>query len=389
MLLWNDALTAEAERTLAAMRMALEAEEGERAVGLGWQALALEPLRPERYFLLATVSDETGGMPELGRQLRALGLEAMLAQERIGEAQRMTLARAFPNWRGDWGDTERIEEEADKLRSGIGVKLEAERRLESLEFLRDFLVGARQGMSPMAVVGVLQKVAGLRELLVAAARNAVREASGVRAEVAAALVALQGAVGEAGVMGDLLRLAGRYKEPVAKHAEWALAQVARRFPGEAVGAMAAAKGGAARERRVAMEVLVRLERPQGVGESLAGLAEGFGEIAGEAAAGPLAGALEEALRRRGQREAAEGLRAAAPGALREEAPAADFRRRSLEQVLVGRALLEGGDVWEELDGGPTVETFRRGAPKLGRNDACWCGSGKKYKKCHMDRDGGR
>ena len=25
-------------------------------------------------------------------------------------------------------------------------------------------------------------------------------------------------------------------------------------------------------------------------------------------------------------------------------------------------------------------------PKLGRNDPCWCGSGKKYKKCHMESD---
>jgi len=23
---------------------------------------------------------------------------------------------------------------------------------------------------------------------------------------------------------------------------------------------------------------------------------------------------------------------------------------------------------------------------LGRNDLCWCGSGKKYKKCHLERD---
>jgi hypothetical protein len=23
---------------------------------------------------------------------------------------------------------------------------------------------------------------------------------------------------------------------------------------------------------------------------------------------------------------------------------------------------------------------------LGRNDACWCGSGKKYKKCHLESD---
>ncbi|MBW1924128.1 MAG: SEC-C domain-containing protein [Deltaproteobacteria bacterium] len=25
-------------------------------------------------------------------------------------------------------------------------------------------------------------------------------------------------------------------------------------------------------------------------------------------------------------------------------------------------------------------------PKLGRNDLCWCGSGKKYKRCHLDSD---
>lgn len=24
--------------------------------------------------------------------------------------------------------------------------------------------------------------------------------------------------------------------------------------------------------------------------------------------------------------------------------------------------------------------------ELGRNDLCWCGSGKKYKKCHLDKD---
>lgn len=23
---------------------------------------------------------------------------------------------------------------------------------------------------------------------------------------------------------------------------------------------------------------------------------------------------------------------------------------------------------------------------LGRNDLCWCGSGKKYKKCHLEED---
>jgi preprotein translocase subunit SecA len=29
-----------------------------------------------------------------------------------------------------------------------------------------------------------------------------------------------------------------------------------------------------------------------------------------------------------------------------------------------------------------VATVRRDEPKIGRNDPCWCGSGKKFKKCH-------
>jgi uncharacterized protein YecA (UPF0149 family) len=28
-----------------------------------------------------------------------------------------------------------------------------------------------------------------------------------------------------------------------------------------------------------------------------------------------------------------------------------------------------------------VETYRREEPRVGRNDPCPCGSGKKYKKC--------
>jgi uncharacterized protein YchJ len=32
--------------------------------------------------------------------------------------------------------------------------------------------------------------------------------------------------------------------------------------------------------------------------------------------------------------------------------------------------------------GPALETYRRDTPKLGRNDPCFCGSGRKYKKCH-------
>jgi preprotein translocase subunit SecA len=36
------------------------------------------------------------------------------------------------------------------------------------------------------------------------------------------------------------------------------------------------------------------------------------------------------------------------------------------------------------DGKP--QTVRKSGQQLGRNDPCWCGSGKKYKNCHMKSD---
>lgn len=39
------------------------------------------------------------------------------------------------------------------------------------------------------------------------------------------------------------------------------------------------------------------------------------------------------------------------------------------------------DVWYFYDGKTFGETVEREGPKVGRNDPCPCGSGKKYKKC--------
>ena len=41
------------------------------------------------------------------------------------------------------------------------------------------------------------------------------------------------------------------------------------------------------------------------------------------------------------------------------------------------------ELWELTAGARfAVATIRRDAPKLGRNDPCHCGSGKKFKTCH-------
>ena len=56
-----------------------------------------------------------------------------------------------------------------------------------------------------------------------------------------------------------------------------------------------------------------------------------------------------------------------------------------EWLQTPRQTLEGKKPSELLAGGrllpQKVETFRRESPKVGRNDPCPCGSGKKHKKC--------
>ncbi len=37
---------------------------------------------------------------------------------------------------------------------------------------------------------------------------------------------------------------------------------------------------------------------------------------------------------------------------------------------------------DEIDPLEPGVTYRRPSPKIGRNELCPCGSGKKYKKCH-------
>lgn len=73
-----------------------------------------------------------------------------------------------------------------------------------------------------------------------------------------------------------------------------------------------------------------------------------------------------------------------------------FRHAALDYATLGRTisetlsdLAEEAEAAEEDDDLPDamfddlepVETFRNEAPKVGRNDPCPCGSGKKYKKC--------
>ena len=59
-----------------------------------------------------------------------------------------------------------------------------------------------------------------------------------------------------------------------------------------------------------------------------------------------------------------------------------------EEVNAGSDFAGGGESFQESSSSDepgeeydAIETIRNTEPKIGRNDPCTCGSGKKYKKC--------
>ncbi len=81
-----------------------------------------------------------------------------------------------------------------------------------------------------------------------------------------------------------------------------------------------------------------------------------------------------------------GRASAAPAAQRGPASPAAQQRASVPQpfaptdVAPPRGALPGAQA--------KPQTVKREQPKVGRNDPCWCGSGKKYKNCHLKADAG-
>jgi preprotein translocase subunit SecA len=76
-----------------------------------------------------------------------------------------------------------------------------------------------------------------------------------------------------------------------------------------------------------------------------------------------------------QAAAAEGAPVAPPALPRELVDAERRRQQAATRVRLQHGGAPAGEPAK-------VETVRRDGDKVGRNDPCPCGSGKKYKKCH-------
>jgi hypothetical protein len=212
-------------------------------------------------------------------------------------------------------------------------------------------------------------------------------------------LALLGEIGDPMVLPEIFEYWALDDEPRANAAQWATRRIADRRPVEtfarmremlsqddpmtrlvvasAIGVMPAVPG--------QTEVLLRIARDA----VAAGGEDNEGVLAGAATAlmfvdGPAGSATREVL------EMAKGLLPEADMAhLREVADTIKEMDSGLpppEETVYDFCGTPGEVLEEALDGDDDVPVPYIAPPKPGRNDPCWCGSGKKYKKCHLASD---
>ncbi|MCX6630173.1 MAG: SEC-C domain-containing protein [Candidatus Solibacter sp.] len=208
-------------------------------------------------------------------------------------------------------------------------------------------------------------------------------------------LALLGEIGEPAVLPALARFVPLEDDTIGGAARWAFLRIARRLPAEALDVIRRlAIGAEALDLAALAQQLCLMPDTPGRSEVLLSLADNLAEFDKDerdlvivsmltsayvmhGAASEAAAIIETQYGALLSREARKELKS-----LRAEIEAARQEITESEEPSIYEVCLDGFDVVD-------AEPFERAEPKLGRNEPCWCGSGKKYKKCHLDADEGR
>jgi len=209
-------------------------------------------------------------------------------------------------------------------------------------------------------------------------------------------LALLGEIGEPAYLPAISRFVPLEDDTIGGAARWAFLRIARRRPAETLEIIRYLSVGAeALDLAALAQQLCLMPDAPGRSEVLLALADNLAEFDKDerdlvivsmltsahvmhGAAGEPAATIEKRYGEMLSREARKELKS-----LRGEIEEARKDITEAEEPSIYEVCLDGFDVVDE------DEPYQRAEPKLGRNEPCWCGSGKKYKKCHLDSDEGR
>jgi hypothetical protein len=377
-----------------------------------WRSLNKQPCAWTTYLALSHGPGESSdgsalsmGLAELA--LRKLALNAVDLDEFFAN----DVVFGFKET-GDFEDiskVERLEVLADEMRrsrdlepAAVTAKLRPYRLIHILQEgseVDDRLVDAIVAEGPAIVpllVGVLR----------AWCRNYLPDDSSPIAENALALL---GEIGDSTVIPHLLEFVTVEDRDIRGAAEWALDRIAEVHPDQFAGVASEIISGLnAGERMSVLEKLVRFPKidPSGgffirLGEDLSGipkedLEEFFPSLLSAMMFARGSAGVEmarTALRRnvnllpRDIRAACEELIEVLGSVPLPAPPAAKKPEYSIYDICAGEVVWKDDEEdfgEKELDDLPPEPIHK--APKPGRNEPCWCGSEKKYKKCHQEAD---
>lgn len=210
-------------------------------------------------------------------------------------------------------------------------------------------------------------------------------------------IALLGEIGELAFIPILIGFIGGEDESLGEAAQWAMQRIAFRGPAEVLGELRRMIPSAvAADLSIIARQLSMMPQVQGREEALRAIERRMPEFDGtdvpgirlaliasgwimQGVDGPLAKELEERHLSKLPPELRDQVKDV-NNALRDEGPYV----AEPEDSTIYDVCCQGFEVIDEdeAEDQPVIRT----APKVGRNDPCWCGSGKKYKKCHLAAD---
>jgi len=375
---YREAIEADPTDPRALRSLALDAEDDEdypAAEDLAWRWLRADPLSHEAFLLIGRLLSRDPARAARGVAYRLLGREK---QQYSAEAESDGIELAPP-----LGDYEPEE---------VTHEMEPHRLLHTL------WVATTEAVDRSLIERILRRGADMRPLLVGILNLYAED---LLDEVDDAIVvrslALLGEIGEPEEISALLEFFGLDDDLIDHASNWALARFGLRRPEavleqykrlipvaepivlmaivQQIGVLPVIEGRA--------DALLAVERRlPGLGREDAGSLQGgliVSALLLEGSGGQLTNAFYArygnslpAQVRREFNETREAMRAHGPYIAEKDAV-----------TVFDICCSEFDAAEEEYD---DLDPFVRHAPKIGRNDPCWCGSGKKYKKCHLEAD---
>jgi tetratricopeptide (TPR) repeat protein len=394
--------------TLGNARMA--AGDLAEAESLLWQALDRMPCYYGPYMSLSDVRRIRDPEDVLSLRLRELAIWKLSFSEDIPDS----VADALRGGSGklDFKDPETYEMLATAMEvrgKDVVDPPEVLDRLLPYRLLNDLQRQAPEVVAHRLLREILDNSPRCLPLWRAALRQWGKNPDAVSTKALALIVAILGEIAGIDVLDDLLELATLCDHAIFLHAHWAIFRIGERFPSEALAKFRAVTPTATVPLRCALaEHINLLPEVEGMASALIDLLEGFSSFAHHTDTHYLLMVVLDALHELGgddqARQVFDRYKQLLPAKGRKALLALmhveggfvpnlvyqEIDELDIEDVAIRRALMtdEDEDEDEEEEEEEDAEFVRPRAARVKpeRNDPCWCGSGKKYKKCHLAED---